>query len=488
MNKPSRRQFLAGSAALPFGLWMQQRLSASGQYGKSSTSIVTRYEARTPEGKAMLRKYATAVQLMKKTNVQSPTSWDFQWYTHGTPTQKMALINATYPGGKPVDWCKLAINMWSTCQPHYAPSVEDYFSPWHRMYVYYFEDIVRSFSGDANFALPYWDYTKNAVLPDEFRMPNDPVFGSLYNAKRGTGINAGNPINSTAKFTDQMNQALCQPGYSPGANGDGYNQTMDWNLHGNVHDSVGGQMSNISEAANDPIFWMHHSNVDRLWASWNNNGGQNPGSSSWLSQTFTFADRNGHAVTAAFKDFLDLNALGYKFDQLVSTPSGCRSREEHTALTAALASPQAATDRTARAVTLGSTPVRVALQPTAVAGAAPMAERAKAGGNMYLVLRNMQSDAPAGTTYDVFLNLPSNVPPAKGEDYNIGMINFFDLVGHGEHKAVEGKYYRFDITKVVQMLSAKGGLKEGLEVAIAPTRQPDAKAKPVIGEISVIRS
>ena len=38
-------------------------------------------------------------------------------------------------------------------------------------------------------------------------------------------------------------------------------------IHGNVHLAVGGTMSGASPPA-DPSFFLHHANVDRLWARW----------------------------------------------------------------------------------------------------------------------------------------------------------------------------------------------------------------------------
>lgn len=38
------------------------------------------------------------------------------------------------------------------------------------------------------------------------------------------------------------------------------------NIHDLVHVDVGGDMADISNAAFDPIFWLHHCNVDRLMA------------------------------------------------------------------------------------------------------------------------------------------------------------------------------------------------------------------------------
>jgi hypothetical protein len=39
-------------------------------------------------------------------------------------------------------------------------------------------------------------------------------------------------------------------------------------VHGAVHVRVGGDMSSVPTAGYDPIFYLHHANIDRLWAQW----------------------------------------------------------------------------------------------------------------------------------------------------------------------------------------------------------------------------
>ena len=59
---------------------------------------------------------------------------------------------------------------------------------WHRMYVAQFESIIQATLKDPTSALPYWDYTSDAVLPDQFRQPKDPQWAPLFNP-RDLGIN-----------------------------------------------------------------------------------------------------------------------------------------------------------------------------------------------------------------------------------------------------------------------------------------------------------
>ena len=108
-------------------------------------------------------------------------------------------------------------------------------------------------------------------------------------------MNGGQPIDKFAPGA-LATTALKQGTYLPSGALQGFNRALDRGLHGNVHGLTGdGQnMGSVPWAARDPVFWMHHCNIDRLWASWNKNGGGNPGGS-WLTQTFVFADRTAAA-------------------------------------------------------------------------------------------------------------------------------------------------------------------------------------------------
>src|SRR5262249_14915283 len=46
---------------------------------------------------------------------------------------------------------------------------------------------------------------------------------------------------------------------------------MEGDPHGAAHTSFGGSISSIPTAARDPIFFLLHCNVDRLWAKWQQN-------------------------------------------------------------------------------------------------------------------------------------------------------------------------------------------------------------------------
>ena len=55
-----------------------------------------------------------------------------------------------------------------------------------------------------------------------------------------------------------------------------YQSALEGALHGKVHMAVGGNMAGPSSPS-DPLFWLHHANIDRLWAAWQSkHAGQDP--------------------------------------------------------------------------------------------------------------------------------------------------------------------------------------------------------------------
>ena len=86
-------------------------------------------------------------------------------------------------------------------------------------------------------------------------------------------------------------------------------------------------MAKLRTAALDPIFWLHHANIDRLWSVWNARGNNNPTDPAWLNEKFRnmFFDKNGNPVSSiGVSDVLTTNSLGYTYDDteaLVSAQS-----------------------------------------------------------------------------------------------------------------------------------------------------------------------
>jgi len=49
---------------------------------------------------------------------------------------------------------------------------------------------------------------------------------------------------------------------------DGRRFAEDWGLHAGGHRTVGGDMVDPWSSPSDPLFYLHHANLDRVWARW----------------------------------------------------------------------------------------------------------------------------------------------------------------------------------------------------------------------------
>ena len=77
-------------------------------------------------------------------------------------------------------------------------------------------------------------------------------------------------------------------------------------------------MAQVPTSARDPIFWLHHCNIDRMWNKWLNfaDGRMNPADPGWLNVPYSYADENGQTVTVKVSDIVGSAALGYVYDNV----------------------------------------------------------------------------------------------------------------------------------------------------------------------------
>lgn len=138
----------------------------------------------------------------------------------------------------------------TTC-PHGVP----YFISWHRGYLYYFEMQLRITSGDPTLNLPYWDYYSSPVLPAEFTdpAPSNP----LYLPRTGTNV-----YNALSLWPFAPEVWNFQRGTT-----NAFEARIESTPHNPIHDLIGGIMSTMQSPL-DPIFFLHHANIDRLTHAW----------------------------------------------------------------------------------------------------------------------------------------------------------------------------------------------------------------------------
>ncbi len=160
---------------------------------------------------------------------------------------------------------------WASIHANHCPHRSQLFLPWHRAYIFAFEDALRAAAGDETLTLPYWDWVKTPGVPPIFQQP--PLDALRYSAdeRRQRNLHLPSP--------HQVESVLGNPYfvYFGGTRCDGTmaNGSLE-DIHGLVHTWVGPVMKERSTAAYDPIFWFHHANVDRLWAIWQSSHSTGP--------------------------------------------------------------------------------------------------------------------------------------------------------------------------------------------------------------------
>ncbi|PPJ59323.1 hypothetical protein CBER1_11878 [Cercospora berteroae] len=218
-------------------------------------------------------------------------------------------INATRGGQDAPSLADLHFSENSTQRPPtiYGIHGVGVFLPWHRYALWTFESVLRS---ECNFTgtQPYWDWTLDNPASNGSLLgspvitsfggdgigssgcvPDGPFNGSTF-------LNIG-PVDSLARNPRCLTRFLSedlftQSGkweriYPPTMSRTGYVQLQQFiddlsfvpeddtvtsvlfaNPHGLGHSGVGGDMLDVYASPNDPIFWLHHAQLDYMWALW----------------------------------------------------------------------------------------------------------------------------------------------------------------------------------------------------------------------------
>ena len=199
----------------------------AGKFGQPSTNEGdVRIEARV--GNTMVGAAKVMVRIRKNANALMPGERD-RFVAAFAKLNNQGL-------GRYVDFRNMHIGA-GLQQAHGAAG----FLPWHRTYILDLERELQAI--DPSVALPYWRFDQAA--PNIFK----PEF-------MGVSDNLGtpNPISEAATLALGTNFSQFR--------------TMEGNPHGSAHTSFGGFISSTSTAPRDPLFFLLHCNVDRLWAKW----------------------------------------------------------------------------------------------------------------------------------------------------------------------------------------------------------------------------
>lgn len=174
------------------------------------------------------------------------------------------------------------------------------FIPWHRELVNRYEKLLQQSNPDI--ALHYWDWTEDPTAADDgqggtvdmsdtaffgsFQGQFDGALASLHNGGTlaGSRDDTGDPADPPQSVTRSKTPGtpVIATDATILASGNGLAQASQWsafrvaleNAHDSTHGYIGGDIGGAHQAFEDPFVFMLHSNVDRLFAMWQTQPGQ----------------------------------------------------------------------------------------------------------------------------------------------------------------------------------------------------------------------
>ena len=184
-----------------------------------------------------------------------------------------------------------------------GPVGRERFLSWHRDFLLKLEGEMQK--RDPLAFIPYWRWSANRSVPrwlqgvlPTVKVPAAGGMGPMtVTVTRSPHLAAGLPTGAQVASLD-ANTSLSYTQFT--AILEGY--------HNTVHGWVGGTMNNIMISPADPLFWLHHAELDRIWSAWQANPantGKNP--------TLTGAAATMDPWTETAAQLSSITALGYTY-------------------------------------------------------------------------------------------------------------------------------------------------------------------------------
>jgi len=271
----------------------------------------------------------------------------------------------------------------------------------------------------------------------------------------------------------------------------------------------GGLMSDPGMAALDPIFYLHHCNIDRMWAAWNAHGNSNETNVYYVNgpaaigmRDFVMPMPNGTPWVYTPADVNSLDQVNYVYDNLNSTISPQPSNVLVQRLTRLGVAPAAASAAQAQGANMdGGERVELlgahdgALQVQSSGARASVKLDPDVRGKTFASLANASA---ANLPDHVYLHLEN----VRGTDdafklnvsvnqQHVGTVALFGLRRassiDGQHGGI-GLNFIFDITNVMDNLFAANTPDvDSLDVSITPDDPFVDAAQITVGRVSVYR-
>lgn len=512
--------------------------------------------------------YAKAVGAMQARALNATSSWWFFAAMHGEyvadngfpgwgflPAPPSVPTTPQPPGN-------VSSLYWNQCQHQ-----SWYFLPWHRGYLLALEAQIRAdvvnLGGPSTWALPYWNYFGSGNqfnIPPAFTQKTLPDGSSnplFVTARYGPDGDGNIYVPTPAGAQQHPNDPNLAPGIvtqecmandlytgsdantpPPGFGGPktgfshegGTNGNLENNPHNLVHVYVGGDspdgqtsglMTDPGIAALDPIFYLHHANIDRMWAVWNLTPANiNPTDPTWLSgpaaaggREFVMPKPDGSSSVYTPQQMNSLAQLNYTYDDLSQVipapPTGLVAVTERLTKLGATSAAKRVQEgvlvttgknrelvgATQEPIPIKSRGAQASVRLDAVARRKVSASLAQASetalpDRVFLDLENVQGTHDAAAL-SVYINLPDGSKPSDHPELLAGTVGLFGLrsasLKDGKH-AGQGLNFILDITKIVDALHLQNAFDaDSLKVTLLPRRALPDQAKITVGRVSIYR-
>ncbi|KAJ8322957.1 hypothetical protein O5D80_008474 [Batrachochytrium dendrobatidis] len=164
------------------------------------------------------------------------------------------------------------------------------FLPWHRLYLLNVEDLIRKVCRYRG-TMPYWDWTLDAEAPQ-----NSPIWADDFMGGDGLpgtdcissgpfyGLTGVHPSHHCVKRRFDLAHGMYSSFYTPEVVSKivrtsqtylEFRHEIETKPHGSIHSGVGGNFATATISTNDPLFFLHHTNMDRLWWIWQSQSQRN---------------------------------------------------------------------------------------------------------------------------------------------------------------------------------------------------------------------
>jgi len=191
--------------------------------------------------------------------------------------ERTAFMNALVKVFKSSAWTSLSqTHVNNAHSAHNSPVL----LPWHRQFVQQLQQEL--WKHDASVVMPYWDSSLDSQNP-----ASSVIFNYFGSSKQNDCVPDGPFANYKLAFPN--NRCLVR-GFNPTGVGmstfvtsealgqlvrtesdySDFESAIEYGMHAVVHNAIGGSSGDMSYmySPNDPIFFMHHAFVDKLWYDW----------------------------------------------------------------------------------------------------------------------------------------------------------------------------------------------------------------------------